>query len=260
MALDLPEPSTEKLERSPLSLVVCQVRHEHTLAASDPKRAVAIHEVIKADYPSLDEQSSQEMNISAGALGVQTLPGQVSRGWRMRSQDQALTAVVMPEFFSLETTRYGDWKEFRGRLETLTTAVAQSIGPSLEQRIGLRFIDRITHPDVTGAKDWERWIHPSFLGPIAHEVLGRSVDTTQQIVQLDAEDGRSVILRHGCSRDPGPAGEWVYMLDNDCFIQRGQSFDVDRIMSEVDQLHRLALQIFQAAITQDLYEYLKGDR
>lgn len=259
MTLDLPEPSRERLARSPLSLVVCQVRHEHTAAASDVKRGLAVHEAVKDDLPSFDEQSSRDLTITAGATGVQSLPGDVSRGWRMRSEDQAWTAVVMPEFFSLETTRYREWKEFADRLQDLTAAVAESVSPALEQRIGLRFIDRITHPDVTSARDWQQWIDRSFLGPVAHEVLGQGVDTAQQIVQFNAGEGRSVILRHGCSRDQASAGEWVYILDHDCFVQRGVSFEVDAIINEVEELHTMALQIFQAAITQDLFEYLKGE-
>lgn len=260
MALDLPEPSTDKLERSPLSLVVCQVRHEHTLAASDPRRAVAVHELVETAYPLLEEQSSQELTISAGTLGLQSLPGQASRGWRMRSEDQAWTAVVMPDFFSLETTRYDDWPDFRRRLEAMADAVAKAVEPSLEQRIGLRFIDQIAHPDVTKPQDWQRWIDRSFLGPIAHHALGQAVGSTQQILQIDAGGGRNLIVRHGCFRDQESGGRWVYMLDHDCYIQRGRPFDVGQVMAALEDLHRLALQVFQSAITEDLYNYLKGDQ
>jgi uncharacterized protein (TIGR04255 family) len=259
VALDLPAPSTEKLARSPLSLVVCQVRHEQNHAASDPKRAVAIHDSVKGDYALLEEQSGQELTIAAGSMGIQALPGQQSRGWKMRSTDQAWTAVVMPEFFSLETTGYGDWPGFRQRLESFAGAVHQSIDLSLEQRIGMRFIDQISHPDVTTPRDWKGWIDDAFLGPIAHEKIGAGVVTTQQVLQLDTGDGRSVILRHGCFRDP-ESGEWKYLLDHDCFVQRGRQFQVHEVMTAAEELHTLALQVFQAAITPKLFAYLKGSQ
>jgi uncharacterized protein (TIGR04255 family) len=259
VALALPEPLTEKLERSPLSLVVCQVRHEETIVASDPKRALRVHEALEGQYPVLEQHAGQELTITAGPLGVQTMPGAARRGWKMRSDDQQWNAVVMPDFFSLETTSYNDWPDFGARLAALTRAVAAAIDPSLEQRVGLRFIDRITHPDVASPTDWARWIDAAFLGPIAHAKVGGGVTTSQQIIQFDAGDGRSLILRHGATRDPEAGGQWTYLIDQDCYIQRGRPFAADEVLETTESLHTLVLQLFQQAITSDLYTYLKGD-
>jgi uncharacterized protein (TIGR04255 family) len=258
VAFDLAPPSTETLKHSPLSLVVCQVRHEQNIAASDPKRAVKVHEQVGNAYSVLEEQAGQEFTIAAGPAGIQTAPGEKSRGWRMRSADEAWTAVMMPEFFSLETSRYGDWPDFSGRLEAFASAVHGSIDVSLEQRVGIRFIDQITHPDVTDPVGWRAWIDEAFLGPIAHDNLGPHVTATQQLLQLDAGDGMSVILRHGCVRDM-EKNAWVYQLDHDCFAQRGKPFDVAALMTVAEELHTLALQVFQAAIKPELYAYLRGD-
>lgn len=258
MALALPDPSTDTLKHSPLSLVVCQVRHEINEAASDPKRGVAIRDSVKDRYGVLEQQTSQDLAIAAGPSGVQALPGTAARGWKIRSEDETWNAVVMPEFFSLETTSYGGWDDFRKRFEVFATAVSSAIDVSLEQRVGLRMIDRITHPDVESPQDWEPWIHASLLGTVVHEQLGPGVATTQQVVQLEAGDGRSVILRHGCFRDQESGGRWTYLLDHDCFVQRGIPFEVARLMEAVDALHILALQVFQAAVTPALYDFLKG--
>lgn len=258
MPLDLPQPATEKLSRSPLSLVVCQVRHEQNEAASDPKRAVAIRDAVKDWYGVLEQQTGQELTIAAGPAGVQALPGASSRGWRIRADDESWNAVVMPEFFSLETTKYDDWDDFRARLAAFATAVHSAIDVSLEQRVGLRMIDRITHPDVAEPQDWRELIVPSMLGPIAHDQLGSGIVTTQEIVQLDAGDGRSVILRHGCFRDQEAGGRWTYLLDHDCFVQRGAPFDIDDFVAVLEELHTLALQVFQASITPALLDYLRG--
>jgi uncharacterized protein (TIGR04255 family) len=245
------------LKRSPLTLVVCQIRHEQNHSASDPKRAVAVHEKVKGDFAILEEQSGQEITISAGPAGVQTVPGASSRGWRMRSEDQSRTAIVMPEFFSVETTRYTDWDDFRPRFEGFARAVHDAVEPSLEQRIGIRMIDLIKHPGVNSPQDWQDWIDPAFLGPISHPGIGPGVSTTQQVLQIDAGDGYSVIVRHGCLRDQ-ETDQLAYLMDHDCFVQRGRPFDVDEALSAAEQLHRLALQIFQSAITTELYEYLRS--
>jgi uncharacterized protein (TIGR04255 family) len=259
LAVTLPDPLTTKLVRSPLSLVVCQVRHERTVAASEPKRAVSVHDTLKDQYPVLEEQAGQELAITAGPLGVQTMPGATQRGWKLRSNDQKWNAVVMPDFFSLETTRYDDWPDFRTRFEVFARAVATAVEPSLEQRIGLRFINRITHPDVMSAHDWARWINLAFLGPIAHDRLGQGVTTSQQILQIDTGDGRSIILRHGAVHDQEASGQMTYLIDEDCSVQRGQPFDVEQVLDATEQLHTLALQLFQEAITPELYRYLEGN-
>jgi uncharacterized protein (TIGR04255 family) len=132
MELDLPEPFTQKLARSPLKLVVCQVRHDHNVAAADPKRALKIHEALSEEYSLLDQQSSQELAISAGFGGLQALPVQpTAQGWRLRTPDAAWTVLLMPDFFALETTAYEDWKDFRGRIGRLIDAVVVSTDPSV---------------------------------------------------------------------------------------------------------------------------------
>lgn len=258
MALKLPDPTRDHLDRSPLSLVVCQVRHENNFAVGDPKRALAVHDAISSDFPVLEEQSSQDLTIAAGPTGVQAVPGSPSRGWRMKSKEEDWTAVLMPDAFALETTNYETWDHFRGRFVQLVDAVAASVEPSIEQRIGVRMIDRISHPDVSAPADWAGLIDEAFLGPLGHNVLGEGVIGTQQVVQIDGGDGRSVLLRHGCFRDQETDGRWAYMLDHDCFIQRGVAFDVDSTLAEVEALHTLALQVFQQVITGDLFGYLRG--
>src|SRR5579862_2582279 len=112
MVFRLPEPVTDRLNHSPLNLVVCQVRHERNSAVAEAPRAFAVHEAVKAQYPKIDENASQDMGVLTGPAGVQAIPGETNRGWRFRSKDEAWTAVVMPDFFALETTHYADWDDY----------------------------------------------------------------------------------------------------------------------------------------------------
>lgn len=260
LPLELPEPQTVELPLSPLSLVVCQIRHENTVSVSDPRRAVAVHEAVVADYPVLEEQSTQELEITAGPAGVQTVPSHSSRGWRMRSKDGNWTAVLMPEFFALETTGYRDWEDFSARVERFSKAVITSVEPTLEQRVGLRFINRITHPEVELLTDWRRFIDGPFLGAVSHDGLAPAIATSQHVMQLDIPQGPNVLLRYGCFRDAEAGNQWVYMFDQDCFIQRGQLLELPSLLAATEDLHTLALQLFQEAITDEMYEYLLGTK
>lgn len=222
-ALQLPEPSTEKLEHSPLELVVCQVRHERNLAVADAKRALEVHGGLGGKYPVLDEAAGIALNIMGGPAGVSTTSDQ-QRGWNFRSADGAWTVVLMPEFFALETRAYTDWADFSSRLDELVRLVESVLEPSVEQRLGLRFINRVD-PVVRSPDGWKGWIDDRLLGPVLHSAFGPAIKAVQQVLQLDGGDDMEVLLRHGCLLEGSPDDPvWHYLLDQDCSRSGGRAF------------------------------------
>lgn len=257
--LQLPEPSTETLERSPLELVVCQVRHERNLAVADAKRALEVHGGLAGKYPVLDEAAGIALNIVGGPSGVSTAQDQ-QRGWNFRSSDGAWTVVLMPEFFALETRAYTDWTDFSARLDELVRLVQTALEPSLEQRLGLRFIDRIKDPVIRSPEEWKGWIDERLLGPVLHGSFGPAIKAVQQVLQLDGGDDMEVLLRHGCVLE-GPADDpvWHYLLDHDCSRSGGRAFAPEAIREGAERLHTVALAVFQAAVTKKLFMHLRGE-
>lgn len=257
--LQLPEPSTEKLERSPLELVVCQVRHERNLAVADAKRALEVHRGLGGKYPVLDEAAGIALNIMGGPAGVSTASDQ-QRGWNLRSSDGAWTVVLMPEFFALETRAYTDWTDFSARLDELVGLVQSALEPSLEQRLGLRLIDRVKDPVIRSPEGWRGWIDDRLLGPVLHSTFGPAIKAVQQVLQLDGGDDMEVLLRHGCVPE-GPADNavWHYVLDHDCSRSGGRAFSPVDIHGGAERLHTVALAVFQAAVTEKLFKHLRGD-
>jgi len=259
--LQLTEPSTERLERSPLELVVFQVRHEHNPTIGDAKLALEVHEGLggrDGRYPNFDEAAGVALNITGGPAGVSTTSDQ-QRGWNCRSADGFWTVVLMPDFFALETRAYTNWTDFSARLDELVRIVEATLRPSLEQRLGLRFIDRIRDPAVQAPGGWEGWIDDRLLGPVLHSAFGPAVKQIQQVLQLDGGDDMEVLLRHGCVL--GGSSEkpvWHYLLDHDCSRSGGRAFSADDIHDGVERLHMLALAVFQAAITRKLFAHLRG--
>lgn len=254
--LELPPPNDVPLAKSPLSLVVCQVRHDRNLAASDPKRALAVHAQVSDAYPRISEATNQTIGFVAGPGGAQvSQPAEQLKGWQFRSQDEAWTASVQPEWFSLETSAYTTWEDFRARIAALTKAVASEVGPAVEQRVGLRYVDEIKNPTVVDPRDWASWIDDALLGPILHASLGPALRSTQQVLELQAPENLGVILRHGSLALPS-ASQSLYLLDIDCFRQQGRPFEEDDVLGTLERLHTLALQVFQASITPKLYDYL----
>lgn len=260
--LQLPEPSAERLERSPLELVVCQIRHERNVKVGDAKRALEVYNGLGGrggKYPDFVEVTGVALNFTGGPAGVATATDQ-QRGWNCRSADGAWTVVLMPDFFALETRSYADWIDFSARLDELAQTVEAVLQPSVEQRLGLRFIDRIKDPVVLSPGGWKGWIDDRLLGPVLHNAFGPAISAVQQVLQLDGGDGMEVLLRHGCALE-GSAKEsvWHYLLDHDCSRSGGRAFSADDIHDGAERLHLLALAVFQAALTRKLFAHLRGD-
>jgi len=255
--LQLPDPKEDRLESSPLSLVVCQVRHEPVPGVADARRILDIQEVLGDKYPKV-EQRPGIVSVPL-AIGAPPLPTEQPSGWQMKSEDDSWVITLDPQWFAIETSAYVSWVDFRSRMDQLVSAVVQVHDPNLEARVGLRMVDEIQHPEVKSAPDWRGWIRDELLGPIAHPAFGEAINAIQQMVDLDAGDGNRVTFRHGTVA-LAPGKGWVYQLDHDCYRQTGRRLTHEDLMTGADELHRIALQVFQASITEALYSYLAGAR
>lgn len=259
MALSgVPEPRDERLARAPLSLVVCQVRHERNLTLGDPKQVLKIVQRLGGDDWQVEERPTQDFQVQAGARGVRAA-GTTLPAWRLTSKDERWVVAMQTDFFSLETASYTRWRDFREHFVRLVSAIAaEELSPAFENRIGVRFVNEIRGvDDVNRPEDWRGWIDNRFLGPVLHESLAGVVDQVRQALELTDHDGFKALVQHGAHTDDG--GENSYRLDIDCYHQRGRVFEPDAVVEAAEQLHILEKQIFKLAITDKLYDHLKGE-
>lgn len=244
----------EPLAAAQLKLVVAQVQHEPLVAASEAKEALAIGKHLTGSLRGPRPMAAPQMVLQVGAAHQSGPPLNLS-AWQYVSDDEDWVATVAPEFFSVETKSYESWSGLRSRLEQLTSAVAEVLSPALVRRVGLRYVDELHVPGVTTPDGWVGRIAPAFLGAAGDTDIGPSVSGIQQAVEIHGPGGSKVVLRHGTVRTTG--GQPAYLLDHDCFIDDSRSFDADELTGDFDNLHRLALGVFQRAITEKFYRQLK---
>jgi uncharacterized protein (TIGR04255 family) len=225
---------------------------------SDPGLLIQVQEGLGQRYPDANPFEQQEVVFSAGPGGANATTKQSQQGWQLKSDDGSWTTTLQTDFFSLETSAYTDWSDFRQRFGEILETVDANYGPKLEQRIGLRYVDEIERTDLDGPYAWRERIEDTILGPAADAQLGPSVRVAQQILELEGPDSTRALLRSGCEPANGGKSGSVYRLDHDCFRQRSRPFDTASILDTIDGLHRMALQLFQKAITASMYEELKG--
>ncbi len=264
MSLNLPPPDKTQLPRPPLELAVCQVRFEETHRVSDHRFGLDIHKALDGRnglYPHIQSRHGQSMNLQVGPGGLSPSVTPLQAGWQMSSEDESWSVVFMPSSVSLETTKYTTWSaDFKPRLAELLRVASRFIDPATEQRLGLRYVDRITEPIVSAPQQWHDYIAPELLGVILHPGIGSAVMAAQQQVQLDLGNDIHSILRHGFVPDPARETALNYALDFDIYREGMRAFDVKDIMEAADGFHQLALQLFQQAIPPKMLAYLATRR
>ncbi|MFH9233216.1 TIGR04255 family protein [Streptomyces globisporus] len=260
--LVLPKPSTTQLGHAPLQLVVCQVRHDRVDGVQHGDQVLAIRDALSAvmgEELGLEQLAQQEVSFQFGPAGVAPLKGDTpSNGWRLRSRDGKWIVALFADFFALESTGYTSWTDFSNRLEVLCAAIERTFKPALEQRIGLRYVDNVTRPEVANPGDWAGYIEDSLLGPVLHPSFGAAVAGVQQVIQMAAPEGMQVLLRHGTQFDES-LGSWPYVLDTDCSRTASRRFNASTLLNSARDLHELALQVFQASATPALLKDLAGE-
>ena len=260
MAISLPAPDRRPLARSPLELVVCQLRFETNLAVSDGHVALSFHETLggrSGRYPKIGQMTSQELNLAVGA-GIPVGHARSLAGWRFAAEDDRWLVSLMPDYVSLETSAYTTWEDdFQPRLDAIIDALAEVLKPALEQRLGLRYVDRIVEPAVGSAAEWGPYIAPELLGLIRHEALGAAVTASRQTLLLQLDEEVKCGLTHGFAPDPSKGGELSYLLDFDIHRDQARAFDATHTKEAAVQFNTFALQLFQMAVTPTFLEYAR---
>ena len=260
MSLSLPAPDKRQLARSPLALVVCQVQFEELAAATDARLAVRFSQALggrTGPYPRLEPVSIQTINVVGGPAGMQST-AQPRQGWRLQSSDGYWTVVLMPDHVALETSRYTTWSDdFQKRIADVLDATGRLIEPAIEQRLGLRYVNRVTEPAVKAPAEWRDYVASSFLGPVLDETLGGAVQAAQQQLDLSLDDSVSCNVRHGFFSDPARRGAPTYLIDIDVYRATGQPFDLPGIKQTLATFNERVLQVFQVVVTPQLVEFLR---
>jgi uncharacterized protein (TIGR04255 family) len=252
--MQLAEPRLERLATSPLVSVACEVRFEPCPQVTESKFIKEFKAVLEGAhrYVRLDPSTTVQMNITAEGVVDRT----ELRSWVLRDAIGQWSLSITPTSAVLETTGYTDWAEFFRRIQEVMEAIERTLSPATCQRVGLRYIDKLTASDQSPATAWKGKVRGELLGLLNHEVIGQFVVTSEQRVILDLGGGETCILRHGSVPEiPNP----TYILDFDVFREGGTTFELSTISSTLESLHLKGLTLFQECITKEHWNQLLGE-
>lgn len=248
MPLELEEQPRLIFERNPLELVVAEVRFPPLFALDEASGVAALQSAIRDDFPVAEAKVIERPTGAIGSLG-RRMP---ATGWRFSDRDQQWTVVLTPQALALECRAYRRYEEFRERVAALFMTAALVIPLPDRTRLGIRYVDEIRHPQARSVTDWRRLLRPELLGMAAGDLIGSSVVTTAQQVNLVLPEGKMAI-RHGYKSEESRS---VYFIDTDAYDDAPQALDITAALLQLDVFKRWSWNFFRASITDELADYL----
>jgi uncharacterized protein (TIGR04255 family) len=239
-----------QLARSPIALVVCQVRFDsHSVEA---KQVLEMQRILgQGEYPGITQFAGPDVRLQ---LGDQFIPSTIRQdAWQLSTADGSWAITLGGESVALQTTNgYTTWEEsFQPRLDVLVQAVQECIAPTMEQRLGLRYVNQLADLLVTGPGDLAQYFENSLLPGLQHELFGSALVAAQNQLVLRLDSDISCGLRLGFAPEGGHPNRYSGVVDIDLYRDTAQSFDPVQIMAAADIFNDRAHEIFRAALNPD---------
>jgi uncharacterized protein (TIGR04255 family) len=184
--------------------------------------------------------------------------------WRFNEEGGHWRVSLAPDFVAIETTKYQSRDDFFARFGTIVSALTEHFGPRIVDRIGVRYIDRITGQAIQEIKDLVR---PEVLGVIGtaagesarHSVCESLFTIPESPAQLLARWG---LLPVGGTVDPAaiePLQEESWILDLDMFRAEARSFDPNEVLVEARSFAERIYTVFRWAVTDKFLRLYGGE-
>jgi uncharacterized protein (TIGR04255 family) len=252
--INLPPPDRTLLPKSPLDLVVVQLRFGDAFPVDDERVAFALSDALQEQDSRFVPERAQSVSVTiAGSLGGAVVPNVAAGGTGWRLVAGQTTVQLTGDALSVETRAYSGWAAFHELFAIALRAVAATSAPRSESRLGLRMIDKIPRHDAKTARDVAEDIRPWLRGPLEDDQLASGVLAIQHQSELEAHAGR-LTVRSSIFEDPEARGAFTLLLDYDAFRIGYRRFDLDGILASATDLNDLCLQVFRHSVSDRLFE------
>ncbi len=252
-----PSPDEVPLANAPLVRVIAQVRFPEILTIGQRDFVAPFQEAIRATYPVLRQEQIQAVLIGPGNA-MQVKP---QTAWRFGDAAGQWRVSLTPEFLALETTKYTSRADFFSRLHRIVTALGEHIEPSLVDRIGIRYIDRITG---TAVDDITSLVRPEVRGLAGTPIAAHAAHFLSETM-FNLADARVVArwgqLPAGATLDPAaiePSQEKSWILDIDMSSTASFPFAVDQVVELGKKYAEQVYSFFRWAVTAEFLRRYGG--
>lgn len=252
------DPPTEvALPNAPLVRVLAQIRFPLVIAIDQREFVSPFQEAIRAAYPILRQEQTQGVIVTdAGPVAVAP-----QTAWRFSDVEGAWRVSLTPSFLSLETTAYTSRRDFLMRLREVTEQLDVHVSPRVTDRVGIRYIDRITGDNLERITELVRPEFRGILGSSAATKLAHTMSETSFHLENARLVARWGYLPPRTAFDPAtiePIDEPCWILDLDMFGSEPMNFSVDGVMENAREFAERIYTVFRWAVTQEFLKLYGG--
>jgi uncharacterized protein (TIGR04255 family) len=248
--LEAPSPAEVPLKDAPLVRVITQLRFPEVLSIEQRDFVAPFQEAIRGKYPVLRQDQTQGILLRAGGVA----PGKPKIAWRFSDTAGHWRVTLTSEFLALETTKYTSRSDFFGRVKFLAEALDEHIEPGQLDRLGVRYIDRITGDALD---DIATLVRPEIRGILGTIAATRAVHAISEVM-FELPNARVLArwggLPPGQTVDPAviePANEKSWILDLDMGSAAPMPFIVERVVAEAQRYAERIYTIFRWVVTDE---------
>jgi uncharacterized protein (TIGR04255 family) len=257
-----PSPAEVPLPFAPLERVVVQVRFPTILKIDDHSVVADFQELIRAEYPRLQELRNQAVRIEmVGAEAPKAIP-MTTIVWQFSDAPGAWKVSLAREALTVETSSYQSRQDVLVRWETVLRAMKEVFRPTLVERIGVRYIDRIVAPHFDR---FESLIDTRLLGSIFAELKSQLKSSLGEAA-FTVEEGDLLlhwgVMQPGMTPDPGaiaPLPHPSFVLDIDVSSPSQREFIPDALVPSFRSLTERAYSVFRFAVTDEFLKIYGAD-
>ena len=260
--MNLPQYEWVQFKKSPLRLVIGQIRFT-IMSRFEQKGFIAdFQEAIRADYPKASRETVVTYQLSPTGVNSES---NNTTAWRFSSKDLLWAVVINEAALTLETRSYSSMQDFIDRFQRLLEIGQETLEITDRLRLGLRYINEIRYPTATEAlKDWQLLLNPKLVGLDAADLLSGQTNHTLQEIQVSRPDGIFAI-RHGLLKGtavpPLPKEEPIdgrfYLIDLDYYDTDEYDLDIPDTLKKMRSYNEIMSGFFRWTLSEKLYSYLE---
>lgn len=230
-----------RLNKSPLTEVVCQVRFDPILRIANEAPA-RFQELVRQRFPKFMHEQPISIQIPdpnnpSSTVSVTVTPT-VSR---FLTPDGNTSVSLTQDFFALSTGKYSVWEDFADDLALVSEAVDTCYGPLSTVRIGLRYVNEL-RPRKLGLADLDEMLevlNPSLI-TLLRDQPWTDVRAYHSQIELD-DDGPVLVIRLGLKRD-GENPSVALDLD---YFQEGTLEGTEGLVERCERFHNAIYRAFR---------------
>lgn len=236
--------------RTPITEAVIDLRVE-LLPEVQPDILVQVHSSIQAEYPKCEDMFLLEgLMIAGDSVGATASQSRI--GYRFVSSDQKQILQTRLDGFTFSRLApYDCWETFRDEAQRLWSIYQSLTNPKTIVRLAVRYINRLDIPLPIGdLKEYLRTF-PEVSADLPQGLSGYFMQL--QIPQNNL--GAMLVLNETIVPPPAPDVVSV-LLDIDIFKEQDIPNDEVEIWHFLEQLYKLADEVFEACITERTRELI----